>query len=156
MEAYEYSIAEALRDCDASEFHAGLGDVLIWHSDLVHGGAALLDRGSTRWSQVTHYFFEGFAYVTPMLSDASTGEFVVREPLVDIARRTIVTHQIGGRTGSVQRLASGKTRFRGGDEPSPEWSTRIASSTRGALRHVRAGLRMGHELLGQRGPLSLR
>ena len=32
------------------------GDVLIWHSQLLHGGSAITDAAKTRRSLVTHYF----------------------------------------------------------------------------------------------------
>lgn len=37
-------------------FLAKRGDVLIWHSQLVHGGGPILDRSAKRLSLVTHYF----------------------------------------------------------------------------------------------------
>jgi len=37
-------------------FHAEKGDLLIWHSQLLHGGSAIAEQGSTRKSLVTHYF----------------------------------------------------------------------------------------------------
>jgi ectoine hydroxylase-related dioxygenase (phytanoyl-CoA dioxygenase family) len=45
------------------------GQALIWASNILHGGARLRDRNRTRHSQVTHYFFEGCRYYTPMTSD---------------------------------------------------------------------------------------
>jgi ectoine hydroxylase-related dioxygenase (phytanoyl-CoA dioxygenase family) len=40
---------------------------LIWDANLLHGGAPQTDRLVTRHSQVTHYFFEGCSYFTPLL-----------------------------------------------------------------------------------------
>lgn len=37
------------------KFLAKRGDVLIWHSNLMHGGEAIRDRSATRTSIVTHY-----------------------------------------------------------------------------------------------------
>ncbi len=37
-------------------FMAQSGDVLIWHSQLVHGGDAIRDRSANRTAIVTHYF----------------------------------------------------------------------------------------------------
>jgi hypothetical protein len=59
------------------------GSALIWASNLVHGGLPVLNEGSTRRSQVTHYYFDGCIYYTPMHSDPVTGEYLLREP-VDI------------------------------------------------------------------------
>jgi ectoine hydroxylase-related dioxygenase (phytanoyl-CoA dioxygenase family) len=44
------------------------GQALVWSSNLLHGGAPLADKTRTRHSQVTHYFFEGCRYYTPVLS----------------------------------------------------------------------------------------
>lgn len=38
------------------EFHAKKGDVLIWHANLVHGGAPIINRNATRKSMVVHYY----------------------------------------------------------------------------------------------------
>lgn len=38
---------------------AAPGDVLIWHANLLHGGAPILREGSTRRSLVAHYFARG-------------------------------------------------------------------------------------------------
>jgi hypothetical protein len=44
------------------------GEALIWAANLLHGGAPQNDRGRTRYSQVTHYFFQGCRYYTPLHS----------------------------------------------------------------------------------------
>src|SRR5204863_8143515 len=44
------------------------GQALIWAANLLHGGAPQRDRNRSRHSQVTHYFFEGCRYYTPILS----------------------------------------------------------------------------------------
>lgn len=46
------------------------GEALLWASNLLHGGAPQADPARTRLSQVTHYFFEGCRYWTPMASDS--------------------------------------------------------------------------------------
>ncbi len=43
------------------------GQAFIWAANLVHGGSPQADRNRTRASQVTHYFFEGCRYYTPLL-----------------------------------------------------------------------------------------
>lgn len=48
-------------------FKARKGDVLIWHANLLHGGSSVKDKTMTRWSQVTHYFFEECTHMTPLL-----------------------------------------------------------------------------------------
>jgi ectoine hydroxylase-related dioxygenase (phytanoyl-CoA dioxygenase family) len=42
------------------------GQALIWSANLVHGGTPRHDNHSTRYSQVTHVFFEDSAYHTLM------------------------------------------------------------------------------------------
>jgi ectoine hydroxylase-related dioxygenase (phytanoyl-CoA dioxygenase family) len=43
------------------------GQAFLWAANLVHGGSHQNDRSRTRASQVTHYFFEGCRYYTPLL-----------------------------------------------------------------------------------------
>ena len=38
-----------------ASFNARKGDVLIWHADLAHGGASIVNREMTRKSLVTHF-----------------------------------------------------------------------------------------------------
>ena len=56
------------------------GQALIWAANLAHGGAPVLRQGSTRRSQVTHYYFADCAYYTPMLSDEAAGRLALRVP----------------------------------------------------------------------------
>ncbi|HET7452591.1 MAG TPA: phytanoyl-CoA dioxygenase family protein [Thermoanaerobaculia bacterium] len=82
------------------------GGVLIWSSNLLHGGSLIGERGSTRRSQVTHFFFEDCVWITPMFSNAKEGRFAVRTPF-DMARgrvaritwngRPVVFHAAGDR-----------------------------------------------------------
>ena len=62
-------------------FLAKRGDALIWAANLLHGGEPHLDRSVTRWSQVTHYYFDDCCYYTPMLSDPFLGKIAFREPM---------------------------------------------------------------------------
>jgi ectoine hydroxylase len=41
---------------EKAEFLAKKGDVFIWHANLVHGGAPIIDKSSTRKSMVIHYY----------------------------------------------------------------------------------------------------
>lgn len=54
------------------------GEAVIWAANLLHGGSRQLDPNVTRWSQVTHYFFENCCYVTPMQSDMAIGKLALR------------------------------------------------------------------------------
>ncbi len=60
MGAYYKVLQESLRECDArglgtEYFMAKKGDVLVWHADLLHGGAKIDNPGLTRKSLVCHY-----------------------------------------------------------------------------------------------------
>ena len=68
-------------------FTPRLGQALIWTANLIHGGSAVENLQRTRWSQVTHYFFEGCRHYTPMLSDWPDGPVAWRNPF-DIAAGT--------------------------------------------------------------------
>jgi ectoine hydroxylase-related dioxygenase (phytanoyl-CoA dioxygenase family) len=65
-------------------FYAKKGDALIWSSNIIHGGSKVNDPNSTRYSQVTHYYFKDCVYYTPMLSNMVTNELYIRDGLVNI------------------------------------------------------------------------
>lgn len=57
------------------------GEVLIWHANLLHGGSKVLDNSKSRWSQVTHYYFEDCEYYTPLFkAQGATKEDFKRTP----------------------------------------------------------------------------
>lgn len=60
-------------------FHPRKGQALIWSANLLHGGDLQRDPSRTRWSQVTHYYFENCAYYTPMHSDPFFGKIAFRK-----------------------------------------------------------------------------
>ena len=60
-------------------FLAKKGQALIWCANLLHGGSPRTDPTRTRWSQVTHYFFEDCIYYTPVFSDEALGRLALRE-----------------------------------------------------------------------------
>jgi hypothetical protein len=70
------------------------GSVLVWAAGLVHGGGPILDRGRTRFSQVTHYFFEDCLFCTPILSNPRTGEIYLRR-VENVATGAPVPHRLG-------------------------------------------------------------
>jgi ectoine hydroxylase-related dioxygenase (phytanoyl-CoA dioxygenase family) len=62
---------EAMIEKEGFEPHyatIGKGQALVWAANLLHGGAERRDPDRSRHSQVTHYFFEGCKYYTPMVS----------------------------------------------------------------------------------------
>lgn len=62
-------------------FCARKGQALIWCANLLHGGSRRLDEQLTRWSQVTHYYFDECLYYTPAFSDEPLGRLDLREPM---------------------------------------------------------------------------
>lgn len=54
------------RGAEPLRFTPRKGQALIWAANLLHGGAPQTNRSLTRHSQVTHYFFEGCSYFTPL------------------------------------------------------------------------------------------
>lgn len=60
-------------------FLARKGQALIWCANLLHGGSRQTNATLTRWSQVTHYFFEDCIYYTPAFSDEAIGKLATRE-----------------------------------------------------------------------------
>lgn len=65
------------------------GQAFIWAANLFHGGSPVADSSKTRLSQVTHYYFRGCSYFTPLASNEAAGKVFWREPY-DIARRRFV------------------------------------------------------------------
>lgn len=59
-------------------FLARKGQALIWCANLLHGGSPQTDARLTRWSQVTHYYFDDCIYYTPALSDEAVGRLEMR------------------------------------------------------------------------------
>jgi hypothetical protein len=67
---YEAYIEKLVADRGLTPHHAVLrkGQALIWAANLLHGGSVHRDKGRTRHSQVTHYYFEGCQYYSPLSS----------------------------------------------------------------------------------------
>ena len=65
---YEAHVAKLVEDKRLPAERAILkkGQALLWASNLLHGGGSHPDKTRTRYSQVTHYFFEGCQYYTPL------------------------------------------------------------------------------------------
>ncbi|MDZ4316516.1 MAG: phytanoyl-CoA dioxygenase family protein [Azonexus sp.] len=69
----------AANDASPDVFLARKGQALIWCANLLHGGSPQADRRRTRWSQVTHYYFEDCIYYTPAFSVEVLGELALRQ-----------------------------------------------------------------------------
>jgi ectoine hydroxylase-related dioxygenase (phytanoyl-CoA dioxygenase family) len=109
-EDYQEALMQAA-GIEARPFYAKKGDALLWSSNVVHGGSAILDPASTRRSQVTHYFFERCVYFTPMASDLAAGELYVRTYMVDINSGRRAQHSYDGRRVAVGPLRNGRSRL---------------------------------------------
>ena len=80
--AYERKIAAvATAHGPRQELAVKKGGVLIWSSNLLHGGSLIGEANSTRRSQVTHFYFDDCIYITPMFSNLRAGRYAVRSPL---------------------------------------------------------------------------
>lgn len=77
----------AANDAPVERLLAKKGQALIWCANLLHGGSPQTDPTRTRWSQVTHYFFDDCVYYTPAFSDEPLGRLALRE-IVDVADGT--------------------------------------------------------------------
>lgn len=71
------------------------GQSLIWSANLFHGGSPIADNGRTRLSQVTHFYFEGCLYYTPLFSDLGLGKLVTRR-VFDVRTRLEVKQFYNG------------------------------------------------------------
>lgn len=71
------------------------GQAVIWTANLLHGGSGQADLNRTRWSQVTHYYFEDCSYYTPMHSDPAYGRIAFRQ-VEDIANRQCMPNRYLG------------------------------------------------------------
>lgn len=72
---------DALRNlygATAETFLPRKGQALIWSANLLHGGSRQTDSRLTRWSQVTHYYFDDCIYYTPAFSDEAVGRLDMR------------------------------------------------------------------------------
>jgi ectoine hydroxylase-related dioxygenase (phytanoyl-CoA dioxygenase family) len=67
---YERFVSELIERNGLEPSYATIrkGQALIWSANLLHGGSAQKDKSRTRHSQVTHFFFEGCKYYSPLSS----------------------------------------------------------------------------------------
>jgi hypothetical protein len=77
---YERFIASMIEDRELEPTYGtiGKGQAFLWSANLLHGGIRQADKSRTRHSQVTHFFFEGCKYYTPMHS--RPGHVALRKP----------------------------------------------------------------------------
>lgn len=83
-------------------FLARKGQALIWAANLLHGGSLQIDPTRTRWSQVSHYYFEDCIHYTPAFSDEPVGRLDLRL-VKNVATGQIVPNTYLGREYSTER-----------------------------------------------------
>lgn len=83
---YEDFVARrmAAAGLERRELTAPKGSVLVWAAGLVHGGVPVRRPGATRWSQVTHCYFEDCLYYVPIYSNRVTGDLYLKK-ITDLA-----------------------------------------------------------------------
>lgn len=100
--------------CDAHGAHeevflAKRGQALIWCANLLHGGSRQNNPRLTRWSQVTHYYFDDCIYYTPAFSDEALGKLALRD-IVAISDKKPRTNSFLGEALKVDRVKPSFTR----------------------------------------------
>lgn len=80
---------------ETETFLARKGQALIWAANLLHGGGVQHDLERTRWSQVTHYYFEDCLYYTPAFSDEPLGQLDLRT-IMDVSTGKQVANRFHG------------------------------------------------------------
>ena len=83
-----------LHDTKPVCFRAKKGQALIWAANLLHGGSRQKDPFMTRWSQVTHYYFDSCVYYTPLLSHPFAGRIHYRD-MIDISTNARMPNKNG-------------------------------------------------------------
>lgn len=108
---YENFIAAVVDDLHLEKHTLTMkkGQALIWSANLLHGGEKINLPGSTRHSQVTHYYFEDCIYYTPLFSDIAIKKMDIRT-ITDISSGKVVENKYLGAV--VKNKLSARTRFR--------------------------------------------
>ncbi|WP_128543992.1 phytanoyl-CoA dioxygenase family protein [Larkinella soli] len=107
---YEDYIEEfmAAKGFSKQEIYLEKGDVMIWSSNLIHGGMPIRVENSTRWSQVTHYYFRDCLYYSPRFSDMLTNNLNLRN-VIHIGTGEKVRHTFNGRP--IETINTGEFRY---------------------------------------------
>ena len=95
---YEEFVAAMLPATGLARTHLSIkrGQALIWSANLYHGGCPILDASRTRYTQVTHYYFEHCLYYTPLNSDPGLGRIEPRK-IIDARDCSVVPQYYNGR-----------------------------------------------------------
>ena len=89
---YEKKIEEKIHKFGLQPKYGNIkkGDIIIWHSNLLHGGSKRNNTNLTRKSIVIHYFFENCKYWTPLLS--TPNNVIYRDPTTFVDKRFNITN----------------------------------------------------------------
>jgi len=90
-----WSALIAAEKAQQETFQPRKGQALIWCANLLHGGMRRKNTALTRWSQVTHYYFDDCIYYTPAFSDEALGRLALRE-VVDLSTGEAVQNRYLG------------------------------------------------------------
>jgi hypothetical protein len=113
---------DALLEIHGSESElliAKKGQALIWAANLLHGGSFQKDKSLTRWSQVTHYYFENCIYYTPAFSDETVGDLAVRSITDVVTGEKVENRYLGQGADALLRRSSPSAEQ--GAEPQSWW-----------------------------------
>lgn len=104
---YEQHVADTVERAGLEAETAPIrrGQAFIWAANLFHGGSPIADPARTRLSQVSHYYFRGCSYFTPLASklektfwrepyDIAAGRFVAN---ADRSHRPRLGYRLGER-----------------------------------------------------------
>lgn len=72
------------------------GQTIIWDANMIHAGSKIIDKNRTRYSQVTHYFFENCSYYAPLFSDIPLKNIYYWE-VINILNNQKVKHYYAGK-----------------------------------------------------------
>jgi hypothetical protein len=78
---YEDFIAELIeqKKLEKKILNLRKGQALIWSANLLHGGENILVPGSTRYTQVNHFYFENCTYYRPMQTDMALERISIQQ-----------------------------------------------------------------------------
>ena len=95
---YEEFVAKLLERSpyERREAYIKKGQAFLWAANLFHGGSPIRDASRTRYSQVTHYYFENCAYFSPLATDFALGRIHFKQ-VMDIATGEPIPNRYMGR-----------------------------------------------------------
>ncbi len=73
------------------------GQALIWAANMLHSGSKIIDKNLTRYSQVTHYYFENCMFYGPLFSDIPLNKIQYWN-ITNIKTDELVEHKYLGET----------------------------------------------------------